>query len=112
MRRQRKQEQDNLIEIPEEVRIPGTDVILEKGDKVKVQTSKARMKEGAQMSPYSDEIRNWVMVQLGDYWDETINMYYAKPSVEEEIEAASMLISDLERHLESLFGGTIKIRWD
>lgn len=45
MKRQRKQKQDNLIEIPEEVRIPGTDVILEKGDKVEVSESSREQRQ-------------------------------------------------------------------
>lgn len=36
--------QDNLIEIPEDVRVPGTDVILEAGDTVEV-SSKSKIKE-------------------------------------------------------------------
>lgn len=36
MRREEKKQEGTIIEIEEEVRIPDTDIILEKGDKIRV----------------------------------------------------------------------------
>lgn len=51
--RKEEEKQDNLIEIPEDVRVPGSDVILEKGDRIKVE-SRSKNKRSISESVFSD----------------------------------------------------------
>lgn len=56
------------IEIKEECKIPGTDVILEKGDKIEFTEMYDHARYILKSSPYKDV---WKISWIDDYWDKS-----------------------------------------
>lgn len=57
------------IEIKEEVRIPGTDIILEAGDKIYFKESYDHARYVLKASPYKPNV--WKVSWIDDYWDKS-----------------------------------------
>lgn len=89
------------IEIKEEVRIPGTNVILEKGDKIQI---KERIVDNTM---FAGRIQTWVQNSFDQYWEKQIEI----EEDNDEIQAGQRLLADLKDSLESLMGGRIEIDW-
>jgi len=56
----RQEKNENIIEISEDVRLPGTDFILEAGDKIRVITSND-LKEGDDLEAAKERMTNWTV---------------------------------------------------
>lgn len=103
------------VEITEEFSIPGTDIILEAGDKIQIKEA------GGFKSQSIRAIRVWAANDFAKWWDDevvAIENRYERNGVNTLIvgagnaEAAGYVMNDMRIALQEEMGGQILLSWD